>query len=73
MILSNLPYALGEFYRGINKRAQIDCLRKFVPSLQYDDVVRSVVGGRWLLVGWWWLVVGCWWLLLVLVGGGGGG
>lgn len=46
LILSNLPYALGEFYRGINKRAQIDCLRKFVPSLQYDDVVRGPSGVR---------------------------
>jgi len=42
LVLGNLSYALGEFYRGIYKAAQVKELQKFVPLLQNSDVVKFV-------------------------------
>jgi len=42
LVLSNVPYALGEFYRGIYKGAQVKQLQKFVPSLRNSDVIKFV-------------------------------
>ena len=40
LVFSNFSYALGELYRGVNIRAQVNILQRFVPSLQYSDVTR---------------------------------
>jgi len=42
LVFGNFSYAMGEFYRGINKAAQVKELQKFVPSLKNSDVIKSV-------------------------------
>jgi len=41
-VFGNLSYAMGEFYRGIYKAAQVKELQKFVPSLKTSDVIKFV-------------------------------
>ena len=43
LVLGNLGYALGEFYRGIYKAAQVKALQKFVLSLKTSDVIKFVL------------------------------
>ena len=43
LVFGNLTYALGEFYRGIYKAAQVKQLQKFVPSLKTSDAVKFVL------------------------------
>jgi len=43
LVFGNLGYALGEFYRGIYKAAQVKALQKFVPSLKTSDVIKFVL------------------------------
>ncbi len=40
LVFSNLGYALGELYRGVNISAQVKVLQRFVPDLQVADVTR---------------------------------
>jgi len=42
LVLGNFSYAMGEFYRGIYKAAQVKELQKFVPSLKNSDVMKFV-------------------------------
>ena len=42
LVFGNFSYAMGEFYRGIYKAAQVKELQKFVPSLKTSDVIKSV-------------------------------
>ena len=42
LVFGNFGYAMGEFYRGIYKAAQVKELQKFVPSLKTSDVVKCV-------------------------------
>jgi len=42
LVFGNFSYAMGEFYRGIYKAAQVKELQKFVPSLKTSDVIKFV-------------------------------
>ena len=42
LVFGNFGYAMGEFYRGIYKAAQVKELQKFVPSLKTSDVIKFV-------------------------------
>ncbi|KAI1302357.1 L-2-hydroxyglutarate dehydrogenase, mitochondrial [Halotydeus destructor] len=42
----HLQQGLGEFYRSLNMTAQVDLLRRYVPSLTVDDVIRGPSGVR---------------------------
>ena len=42
-MFGNFGYAMGEFYRGIYKAAQVKELQKFVPSLKNSDVIKFVL------------------------------
>jgi L-2-hydroxyglutarate oxidase len=37
---------MGEMYRSLSKRAFVTALRKLVPALRTDDIVRSGAGVR---------------------------
>ena len=39
LVFRNIPYAVGELYRGINMAAQVKQLQRFVPELTVADVV----------------------------------
>uniref|UniRef100_A0A0B6ZAF8 FAD dependent oxidoreductase domain-containing protein n=1 Tax=Arion vulgaris TaxID=1028688 RepID=A0A0B6ZAF8_9EUPU len=43
---NNLGYGIKEMYKGINIRAQVRQLQKFVPSLRSQDVTRGPSGVR---------------------------
>jgi len=43
LVFGNFGYAMGEFYRGIYKSAQVKQLQKFVPSLKTSDVIKFVL------------------------------
>jgi len=43
LVFGNFGYAMGEFYRGIYKAAQVKALQKFVPSLKNSDVIKFVL------------------------------
>lgn len=46
MIAKNIPYAIGEVYRGFSIRATVKELQKFVPIVKSCDVIRGPSGVR---------------------------
>lgn len=46
LVLRNIPYGLGELYRGINISAQVKILQKYIPELSVSDVLRGPAGVR---------------------------
>lgn len=40
LALKNVQFGLSEFYHGLNKRAQVKRLQRYVPSIRHEDIVR---------------------------------
>uniref|UniRef100_A0A3Q3B2D1 L-2-hydroxyglutarate dehydrogenase, mitochondrial n=1 Tax=Kryptolebias marmoratus TaxID=37003 RepID=A0A3Q3B2D1_KRYMA len=46
LIFRNVTYGIGEMYRGVFTGAQVKILRKFIPELSLNDVLRGPAGVR---------------------------
>nr|XP_019953508.1 PREDICTED: L-2-hydroxyglutarate dehydrogenase, mitochondrial [Paralichthys olivaceus] len=46
LVLKNIPYGIGEMYRGIFIGAQVKILQKYIPELSRSDVLRGPSGVR---------------------------
>lgn len=40
LVMNNLVYGVGEMYRGVFIGAQVNILKKFIPELSLNDVLR---------------------------------
>jgi len=46
LVFKHLGQGMQEMYRSLNMSAQVELLRRFVPSLTVDDVMRGPSGVR---------------------------
>lgn len=46
LVMNNLVYGVGEMYRGVFIGAQVNILKKFIPELSLNDVLRGPAGVR---------------------------
>ncbi|XP_026154984.1 L-2-hydroxyglutarate dehydrogenase, mitochondrial [Mastacembelus armatus] len=46
LVMRNLSYGIGEMYRGLNIRAQVKNLQKYIPEISPSDVIRGPTGVR---------------------------
>ncbi|XP_054469472.1 L-2-hydroxyglutarate dehydrogenase, mitochondrial [Anoplopoma fimbria] len=46
LIMKNIPYGMGEMYRGVFIGAQVKILQKYIPELSRSDVLRGPAGVR---------------------------
>ncbi|XP_051252006.1 L-2-hydroxyglutarate dehydrogenase, mitochondrial [Dicentrarchus labrax] len=46
LVLRNITYGIGEMYRGVVTGAQVKILRKYIPELSPNDVLRGPAGVR---------------------------
>ncbi|XP_028396074.1 L-2-hydroxyglutarate dehydrogenase, mitochondrial-like isoform X2 [Dendronephthya gigantea] len=46
LAMKHWKFGASEFYHGLNRRAQVERLQKYVPSLRHEDVTRGPTGVR---------------------------